>query len=129
MRWRRVLFAAAMLALCGATTSGQQGRPSFRTGIDIVQIDVTVLGPDGKPIHGLVREDFTLLEDDEPQEILGFGEINIPDATDGPAWLRDAGPDVRTTDDGRVLIFLLDDAQISDDLKSKARLETVKKIT
>jgi VWFA-related protein len=134
MRFHLPATAAIIIgALClsgqtGAQQSQPQRPPIFRAGIDIVQIDVTVLGRDGRPMHGLQREDFTLLEDGEPQPILGFGEVNIPDAADGPAWLRDGVPDVRTAMDGRVFVFFLDDYTTPDDLKTKARIETVKRI-
>ena len=124
---------AAALWLAGAVPGRSQVQtpqvPRFRAGIDIVQIDVTVLDADGKPVHGLLREDFTLLEDGEPQEILGFGEVNIPDASDGPAWLHDASPDVRTAMDGRVFVFLLDDAQTPYRLETKSWIDSVKRIT
>jgi VWFA-related protein len=128
----RLLVSCLCLAVGLVALRGQARQPApapqFRLGINLVQIDVTVLGPDGRPARGLAREDFTLFEDGEPQDILGFAEVYIPDATDGPAWLRDAGPDVRTAADGRVLIFLLDDATTRDDLQSRQRLDTVKRI-
>jgi VWFA-related protein len=103
--------------------------PVFRARTDIVRLDVTVLGPDGKPVHGLTREDFTLLEDGKPREILGFGEVNIPDASTSPPWLRDVRPDVRSALDGRVLVFILDDAQTSYRLETASWIRTVTRVT
>ena len=107
----------------------QQQPPVFRTKTEIIRIDVTVLGADGRPLKGLTRDDFILLEDGEPQSILGFGEVNIPDASGGPVWLRDSSPDVRTTLDGRVFVFLLDNALASYGLNNDLWLATVKRIT
>src|SRR5262245_2272210 len=103
-----------VVAMCLATVaiSAQQQAPVFRSGIKLVQTDVTVLGPAGRPIRGLAMADFSLFEDGEPVVIRGFAEVNIPNAGDGPAWLRDSSPDVRSALGGRVFVFLLDDVQV-----------------
>ena len=44
--------------------------PSFRSGIDIVELDVSVLGKDRMPIRGLTAADFTVLEDGKPQPVV-----------------------------------------------------------
>ena len=126
-----LLLALAPFGLLAATppaTQQQPQPPTFRALTDIVRFDVTVLGPDGKPVHGLKREDFTVLEDGKPREILGFGEINIPDASASPPWMRDAKPDVRSALDGRVLVFILDDAQTRL-LDTPGWIKTVTRVT
>jgi len=128
------LLALAFLGLLvtAPTASQQQQQPPppvFRARTDIVRIDVTVLGPDGKPVRGLTREDFTLIEDGKPREILGFGEVNIPDASSSPPWLRDVRPDVRSALDGRVLVFILDDAQTPYQLETASWIKTVTRVT
>lgn len=114
------------LAVLYATQA--QAPPTFRIATNIVQFDVTVLGPDQRPLHGLTRDDFTLLEEGVEKEILGFGEVTIPDAADAPAWVRDETPDVRTALDGRVLIFLLDDALTPHDTQTLNRVQIVKRL-
>jgi hypothetical protein len=126
-----LLLALAPFGLLAATppaTPQQPQPPTFRALTDIVRFDVTVLGPDGKPVHGLKREDFTVLEDGKPRDILGFGEINIPDASANPPWMRDAKPDVRSALDGRVLVFILDDAQTRL-LDTPGWIKTVTRVT
>src|SRR5438093_269121 len=44
----------------------------FETTSDLIVVDVTVRDRDGKPIEGLKKEDFTLLEDGTPQQISVF---------------------------------------------------------
>jgi len=105
-------LALMLVGVCLVLGAQSQQPPIFRAGINIVQTDVTVLGPDGRPFHGLTIDDFELFEDGERLPILGFAEINLPDADDAPPWMRDAGTDVRSAIQGRVLLFLLDDAQV-----------------
>ena len=104
-------FTASWFAL----VSGQgqtQKPPVFRATTNIFQTDVTVLDANNRPVKGLTIDDFELFEDGERVEILGFAEVDIPDASDGPSWMRDSSPDVRNALNGRVLLFLLDDAQV-----------------
>jgi len=109
-RWGAAFFAsvASCLVLLSAQT---QKPPVFRATTNIIQTDVTVLDRAGRPVKGLTIDDFELIEDGDPVEILGFAEVNIPDAADAPAWTRDTRPDVRSALTGRVMVFLLDDAQ------------------
>jgi VWFA-related protein len=90
----------------------QSQRPTFRATTNIVQTDVTVLDRNNKPVHGLTIDDFELFEDGERVELLGFAEVNIPDADEAPSWMRESTPDVRRAVNGRVMLFLLDDAQM-----------------
>src|SRR5215467_11663183 len=36
--------------------------PVFRAGVDLIQLDVTVVDASGRPVHGLTRDDFTLID-------------------------------------------------------------------
>ncbi len=46
--------------------------PEFAVGTELVRIDVVVTDRKGRPISGLDRADFVVLEDDETQEIVHF---------------------------------------------------------
>jgi hypothetical protein len=41
--------------------------PRFRSGVDVVTLDITVLDRDRRPVRGL-RADFTVLDDGTPQK-------------------------------------------------------------
>jgi VWFA-related protein len=92
------------------------GQPVFRAGTDVIQVDVSVLDRNRRPVHGLTRADFTILEDGKPQSIVAFAAVDAPEAAPPPpvAWVRDVVPDVQTNDfpDGRLFVLLLDDAMI-----------------
>ena len=88
-----------------------------------------MLDANRRPVRGLTLDDFELYEDGVRQTLQAVSEINIPDAEEGAAWLRDVAPDVRSNsaDDGRVLVFLLDEAmtRVED---APAMVATVKRI-
>ena len=65
-----ILAAAALVAGTSALVQGQQA--SFRGGIDLVQIGVTVTDDDGEFITDLTSEDFEIVEDGQPQTITYF---------------------------------------------------------
>lgn len=48
--------------------------PEFLTGVQVqtVELAVTVLGDDGKPVDGLAQQDFEVLEDSRPQRVTFF---------------------------------------------------------
>jgi VWFA-related protein len=98
-RVRRLLFSAALVCtasmLLGAQTPAPQAPPqqppSFRSGIDLVTVDVTVLSRNGQPVATLKAEDFTLLVDGAPRPIVSMRRVQAPRA--GAADALDAKPD------------------------------------
>ena len=50
--------------------AGQEA--TFRSGTRIVSVDATVIDANGRLVPGLEREDFTILDNDKPQEITFF---------------------------------------------------------
>ena len=46
--------------------------------VDVVQVTAVVTDDDGRFVKGLRREDFTIFEDDKPQQISHFASENIP---------------------------------------------------
>jgi VWFA-related protein len=95
-----------------------QQQPVFRSRVDLVELDVSVLDKDRRPIRGLSRADFTVLEDGKPQEIAVFEPIDIPDPEPPPvAWMREVARDVETNEvrPARLWVIVLDDALIPGD--------------
>jgi len=89
----RILVAAVLVALLGASSSAQKGR-SFQN-VDLVDIDVVVTGADGRPVTDLKKEDFDVREDGKPVPLQTF--------------LARTGTDGNDDDAGRSLVILLDD--------------------
>jgi VWFA-related protein len=96
-------------------TRGQRARtpPTFRGGVDVVQLDVTVLDKDRQPLRGLTSADFTVLEDGAPRPIMAVTSVDVPPASaPSAAWMRDVAPDVVSNSryTGRIFVILFDDA-------------------
>jgi VWFA-related protein len=91
----------------------QQKPPVFRTRVDLLQLDVTVLDRAGWPVRGLTADDFIVLEDNKPQEIQGFSAVDLPDTvTDAPVWANTVSRDVASNemDSQRIFVIVIDDA-------------------
>jgi VWFA-related protein len=80
-RLRSVGFAAAVALLSVATLA--QERPagqgfSFKTGVDLVNVSVTVTDGNGRFVSGLKKDDFIVYEDGKPQEVTQFDAERVP---------------------------------------------------
>lgn len=106
------LNAFAMAALF-MSLSGAQA-PTFRSRSDLIQLDVTVLDRDGRPIRDLTQADFVLLDNGEARPIATFSEVVVPERASSRApWDGSALSDVRRNDlfsEGRIFVIILDDA-------------------
>ena len=106
-----------MVCLVGAGSTPQtpsQPVPRFRSGVEAVVLDVSVLDSERRPVRGLTADDFTILEDGAPQALTAFTAVDVPDVEEpSAAWVRDVAPDIRRNDeasDRRIVILVMDDA-------------------
>ncbi len=114
------MLRIAALAIAGIVVALPQGQappanqqpPTFRTGVDIVQLDVTVLDKERRPVKGLTAEDFTILDKGKPQPIVAFSPVDVPAPIAHVApWMRDAPLDVVSNAENRRLVaIVMDDA-------------------
>jgi len=96
-----------------AQTGDQQQQPTFRTRIDTVQVDVTVLDKQGKAVLDLKQGDFEIRENKAVQAIQTFKLIQIDDVNDSTP-VRDILNDrdqqrELERDDTRLIVIFLDD--------------------
>jgi VWFA-related protein len=68
----RLLAVAVVAVLAVGAAAGAQQQPTFRSTTSIVPILATVLDGDGRLVPDLEREDFTVLDNGKPQEIVFF---------------------------------------------------------
>src|SRR5215203_3080579 len=66
------------------TKPAPQQPPVFRSGAEMVRVDVTVLDSHGHPARDLRVEDFEVAEDDRPQKVESFALVDLGEpAADG----------------------------------------------
>ena len=73
---RSVLPGLALAAAVPLALAAQQ--PSFRAGVDIVSLNVTVTDPQQKYITDLTQDDFQVFEDGVKQDVTLFNRTNLP---------------------------------------------------
>jgi VWFA-related protein len=73
-----VVLAAgtAVLAAQSQTDPAAQG-PTFRTGVDVVAVDVSVVDGSGKPVSDLLAPDFVVKIDGQPRRIVSADHVRI----------------------------------------------------
>jgi VWFA-related protein len=79
----RIAAISLILALTSATPGAappQAGQPQYSSRVTQVEVYATVTDGSGRPVKGLTRDDFAVLEDDMPQEITTFLGGDFPAA-------------------------------------------------
>ena len=69
---------ALAVATLAAAQEPQPPRTTFRSTVDLVPVDVSVVDRNGRPVSGLTEQDFTLAVDGKPRRIAS--------AERSPAW-------------------------------------------
>ena len=105
--------ASAAQAPAPPPRTSQDSTPTFRSGVQYVDVDVTVVDRKGRPVRGLGRDDFEVYEDGVLQTLDSFRQVDIPlpprPAAGAPQQKWQAPRDVTSNPaDGRVYVMLLD---------------------
>jgi len=129
VRTRNIILL--FLILLGSTNSTPFSRISkfneekhivFRVSADYVQIDVSVLDKDGRPVTGLSPADFEVFENGQPRRITHLTSVEAPGppgwalASDGilrTGRLPDASDDPGLVPVGHTLVLVVDDRGLS----------------
>ena len=75
----RSLASVLIAAGAAASIAGQeQGSVSFKSGVELINVTATVTDGEGRFVSGLRKEDFTVYEDGERQEITHFNNERVP---------------------------------------------------
>lgn len=113
---RPALLALALGLLAAGPAAQQkpsppQAPPVFRSGIDLVSIDVVVLDPEGQPVLGLTKDDFSLFDRGLKQEIATFAAKSHarPPADPFAAPLPLDVADNQSAKSDRLVLIILDD--------------------
>lgn len=122
---RLIPFALSVCVLCSTAIAQrarsderrQQDLPRFRSGIELVEVAVSVLDRDGRPVSDLTVADFEVRELGRMQTVVLFDRVEVPPPT-GPA-IADAtaaaASDIATNDfsvERRNFVLIVDDLHI-----------------
>jgi len=77
----RAAVLVATLAAVGVAAQpfdAAQSTPTFTTAVDVVTVNVTVTGRDGRVVSGLRKDDFSVFEDGRRRDIVYFEDESTP---------------------------------------------------
>ena len=116
---RRVgLGVLVITAIASSVAPSAQQAPTFRSSIELIEVDATVIDGDGNPIADLQAADFSVTVDGEPRAVVQaqFISLRAPDASSDPADSRaeDAADTSNAdADPGRLIVILVDEERSS----------------
>lgn len=122
----RLILSTVLAVVLSAMTFAQDQNPppqTYRTSIDLVQVDVSVLDKNRHPVVGLKPEDFVVKEDGKVRPIAAFSTVTLPSRRpeSTTSWTHEVGPDVATNltpKEGRLVVILLDYSIRKEDIPS-----------
>jgi VWFA-related protein len=108
----RGLAAIAMFAMGGSATAQDPPAATFRSSIDLVRVDVSVLGKDGRPIQGLRADDFGLTVDGTARRVVTADFVAASlESGKAPATSSHYSTNADASG-GRLIMFVLDQGTI-----------------
>jgi VWFA-related protein len=123
-----VSYVLVVIMLCTGVISQDSSEYTFRAKTEIVLVNVTVRDKNGNPVRDLKRGDFTVLEDNKPQQVSSFDLENTDAvlstaATEAPLLrpAKPAGADIssvlatRPLKDRRLIILFFDLSSMQPD--------------
>lgn len=118
-----LVVAAALCALVPLRAQEPEPQqPVFRADVDLIEMDVTVLDRNRRPVRGLTAADFTVTEDGRPQRVAAVTHIDLADHDPArSARMRYVVRDVAANDlsdqlgDGRLIAIVFDDVNLPAD--------------
>src|SRR5262249_1781929 len=80
VRLDRKVVGLVVLLTSGRAPLAQEAQepPSFGRGVDVVRVDVVVTDKSGNPVADLTRDDFTLFDEGQPQNVESFEAVRLP---------------------------------------------------
>ena len=71
-------YAFVVTALLASVTIAAGRQPQFKSGVEVVYLDVTVQAPDGSIVRGLTKNDFLIYDEEVPQDVAVFSAEPAP---------------------------------------------------
>jgi VWFA-related protein len=107
-------FLGSVASVLGGQTTAPPQAPAtpFRSSVDVVRLDVSVLDKNREPVRGLTAADFEVRADGRVQPIVAFTAVELPDVDlSAAAWTREVATDVASNRfvAQRTFVVVLDD--------------------
>ena len=106
-----LMTGASTPAVAQQTTPAQQTQPTFRSTVDLVAVDVSVIDREGRPVDDLKAVNFTLKVDGKPRQLRSAEFVSLvrpePAGGDTPTYSSNANQQP-----GRLILIVIDQGNI-----------------
>ena len=108
----RALIIAMLVTASTAWAQDPQRGPVFRGGVEVIEVDVSVVDGDGRPVTDMLGPEFTVTVDGRPRKVVGAQFIPMRPARDARANAADK-PEIPFSsntggDRGRLILIAVD---------------------
>ena len=111
--WNGLLFVLATVAV---SAQEPQERPTFRSGVDVIEVDVTVIDDDGRPIPDVDASEFTVRVDGDQRRVVQAQFIWLRPPRESPPPPLESEQFFFTTNTeqrrGRLIVIAVDEESI-----------------
>lgn len=119
-----VLVVTLTVAVVARQPPSSDSQPVFRTGAELVRLDVRVAGADGRPVEDLRADEIEILEEGQPRPILLFQHVREPAGSHVEVARRTIAGEVSTNQGaprGHLYVLVFDQDHIAPGNAQKAR--------
>lgn len=108
-------LVAVVVAGSGSLAQEPSNAPRYQGGVELIQLSVSVLDNNRRPVRGLTAADFTVRDGGVEKPVRAFTAVEIParqQSLGTASWTNDVAPDVATNqvgeEPGRLVVILMD---------------------
>jgi VWFA-related protein len=98
----------------------------FRSGVDVLQLDVSALDKNRRPVQGLTAADFAVEIGGKAVPIVAFTAVVLPEVVPAAAaWMKDVAPDTvgnQLPEEGRLIVLLFDRSLLFEEMDDARRI-------
>ena len=125
MRFPHIVVGVVLCVGLGVTSvlpavTAQEPPPTFRGGVQLIEIDAVVTDRDGHPVRDLTSDDFEIVEKGRTQQIRTFTLIDLPftrSSRQTPSLAPESDVVGNTVSEGRTYVLFLDTG--TNDLRAR----------
>lgn len=106
-----LILCGLMLGINASSYTPSAQTPFFRSGVELLTLDVTVVDRDGRPVSGLTASDFVveIAGKHSPVRFVDFVEYGYGTGQSSKPVQAPALPSAESHSGGRVIVFVFDD--------------------